>query len=1052
MYTKEEARKLIQERTESFERNLNSIKTSRDYKEAQIEEEFIKPLFKYLNWNTHSIGINNSSEREFIVQAKGQKGKEPDYLLQLDNKPRFYIEAKHSKYYLGGKTEDKGKIKERTDYIWQAYQYSYSTQDSPEREKVDFALLTDFEEFRFFDCTFAVKNPEIINNYCVVDWTYKDYIENFDNLWDLFERENVKNGSLEKLYINEKKIKENRIPPNKAFLKDLDDEKNGWRIKLAKDIKKYQPDVSSEFITQSVQLMLDRFIFIKVLADREIEEDYIQTIVNKIQEIPDKEEGVVYDECIEIFDQLDKTYNGNIFKKRSELDSVKVSNKTLLEILKDFLPNNSRYNFKKIPIEILGTIYEQFLGKVVVTTDKRATIDYKPEVRKAGGVYYTPDYIVNYIVEKTVGTKLKDCRKFEDLLEIKICDPACGSGSFLLSAYDALIKWTMHYYKSKIKVENNLSELKGLSKEERKLVYLDSDGEVRLTSKIKRDILKSCIYGVDIDAQAVEVTMMSLSLKALENTNHYEVHNERTLFHTTILPSLDNNIQCGNSLVDNSIKKQFPELPFKEIREMNSFDWEVEFKEIFENKGFDCVIGNPPYLRIQGLQEHHNEQIDFYLKNYISAVKRFDFYLLFMERGFGLLNEKGLLGFICPHKFINSDFGSGLRKFLIENTALKRIISFGNNLIFENATTYTGIFILEKFKHTDFEYYEFKDTKIANIKEYLFSQDSDYSKYSFKTLTESPWSFSDDKTSRILSKINQLKIKLGDVFEEISVGVQTGIDDVHLLKYISQKGNLITVFSEKENSNLEIEAELLKPFLLGEDVHRYKKSKFSYYCIYPYQLVDGKTKIIEEKEFAKLFPKGFEYVSRHKKYLKDIRTRQKTNPKYWYSCHRQKDMNIFEQKRIITPEISLGCNMTLCDAGIYHNTMVYSLISKKNHRENMLYWLGILNSKIMWWFLSNTGNVLRGGYFRFKTNYLSPFPIPVIDFSKKDEIQIHDRIVKLVSECLDLYNEVNMNKTQSEKDKIARYIKDYELEIDEIVFKLYDLTSEEIEIIKEVLK
>jgi hypothetical protein len=171
----------------------------------------------------------------------------------------------------------------------------------------------------------------------VIDWTYKDYIHNFDKLWNYFERENVRNGSLQKLYINEKQIKENRIPPDKAFLLDLDNEKNGWRIKLAKDIKKYQPDLSAEFITGSVQLILDRFIFIKVLADREIEEDYIQTIVDKIQSIKDKEEGIVYDECRDIFEKLNKTYNGSIFLKRNDLDNVCVSNKILLDVLKDLL-------------------------------------------------------------------------------------------------------------------------------------------------------------------------------------------------------------------------------------------------------------------------------------------------------------------------------------------------------------------------------------------------------------------------------------------------------------------------------------------------------------------------------------------------------------------------------------------------------------------------------------------------------------------------------------------------------------------------------------------
>ncbi|MCB1194364.1 MAG: N-6 DNA methylase [Leptospiraceae bacterium] len=611
MYTKEESRKRIQELTENFEEKLDYIKSSGQCKEAQIEDEFIKPLFKYLNWNISNEGIKNPGDREFIVQAKGKNGKEPDYLLQLDKKPFFYIEAKHSKY----------DLQKRTDYIWQAYSYAYSTQTRPKYEKVDFALLTDFEEFRFFDCTFPVKNHSTLNNYCVLDWTFKDYINNFDKLWEYFERENVRNGSLNSLLINEKKIKENRIAPDKAFLLDLDNEKNGWRIKIAKDIKKYHSNFSAEFITQAVQLILDRFIFIKVLADREIEEDYIQTIVNKIQNAKGKEEGIVYDECKEIFEQLDKTYNGSTFLKRSDLDSVKVSNKILLEILKDLLPQNSRYNFKVIPVEILGTIYEQFLGKVVVTTGKRAIIGYKPEIRKAGGVYYTPDYIVSYIVDKTVSEKLKECKSYNDLLKLKICDPACGSGSFLLAAYDVLIKWTISYFEKKVKNGANGSELKGLTKEERKLVYLDNDGQVRLTSKIKRDILKSCIYGVDIDPQAAEVTKMSLSLKALENTNHYEVHNERTLFHTTILPSLEGNIKCGNSLVGTDLYEGKLQLEPEVEQVLKPFSWENEFVVFNEKSGFDVVIGNPPYIRVQQLDYIFT---DYSKEKYSVAWRRID--------------------------------------------------------------------------------------------------------------------------------------------------------------------------------------------------------------------------------------------------------------------------------------------------------------------------------------------------------------------------------------------------------------------------------------------
>ena len=352
----------------------------------------------------------------------------------------------------------------------------------------------------------------------------------------------VKKGSLDAIYLDAKKIKVNRVPPDKAFLDDLDNEKNGWRIRLAKDVHKFNPSLDSDHVTAAVQYVLDRFIFIKVLSDREIEDDYLAQVITAIDNASLKsEKGLLNQTCRNLFEKLNKTYNGSVFLPRDELDNVFLSNKTLSKILKELLPDNSRYNFKQIPVEILGRVYEQFLGKVVTLKNTRTIIEEKPEVRKAGGVYYTPQYIVDYIVENTVGEKLKACKSIDDVFQIKICDPACGSGSFLLGAYECLIQWAIQFYSKKVKDK--------LTKEQAKRIYLSTEGEVRLTSQLKRELLQNCIYGVDIDSQAVELAKTSLSLKMLENTRHDELYQEVTLFHEQVLPNLDENIKCGNSLI-----------------------------------------------------------------------------------------------------------------------------------------------------------------------------------------------------------------------------------------------------------------------------------------------------------------------------------------------------------------------------------------------------------------------------------------------------------------------------------------------------------------------
>ncbi|MCX7001554.1 MAG: Eco57I restriction-modification methylase domain-containing protein, partial [Candidatus Sumerlaeota bacterium] len=568
------------------------------------------------------------------------------------------------------------------------------------------------------------------------------------------------------------------------------------------------------------------------------------------------------------------------------------------------------------------------------------------------------------------------------------------------------------------------------------------------TSEKKR-ILINNIFCVDIDSQAVEVTKLSLLLKAMEGETDASIKTQLMLFNERVLPSLENNIKCGNSLIGPDFYDGQLELEPREERKIKPFDWKEEFKEVFAHGGFDCVIGNPPYLRIQGLQENYKNQIEYFIQKYKSAVKRFDLYILFLEKGFNLLKKDGLLGYICPHKFINSDFGSGIREFFIQSSAPERFISFGNNLIFEQAATYTGIFILSKNDNQNFYYYEFPNLKPSDIKNNLENlKEHDFTEYNTSYFTKNQWILTCSSVQNILNKIKQ-SFTLGQVFENILQGVVTGADDIYFLKKISNKEDkIVEVFSIEENSNIKIEKEILKPMLKGENVKRYKYPDFNYYCIYPYKIENNKTKILEEKELSLLYPLAYEYLKKYKNELKDLRIKFKTNPKYWYSCHRSRDMNLFEKNRIITPYLSLGCNMTLSKKGIYHNTKVYSLIPNQKFNDNLFYWLGIFNSKLMWWFIKNTSSVFRGGYFTFSTDYLYNFPIKIIDFSNPEDKSMHNEIVKNVDIMLSLNKELNETKLPDRHMQIESRIKYTDKKIDSLVYKLYNLTEDEIKIVE----
>ena len=274
-------------------------------------------------------------------------------------------------------------------------------------------------------------------------------------------------------YLSPKQAKANRVAPDEGFLNKLDNDKNGWRVRLAKDMKKCSPNLTGEVITAAVQLLIDRLVFIKTLSDRDIDDDYLGKLAEciEVNGLGEDDRGW-FSAAKTVFDRLNRFYNGSIFKSQTE-ETVITSNRVVRDIIRELDPDNSPYDLSVMPVEILGTIYERFLGKVVRTTEQRVKIEDKPEVRKAGGVYYTPQYIVRYIVEQTVGKLLADCKTPDDVARLKILDPACGSGSFLIGAYDALIEWHKAYYAAK-------------ANPVRDTAYRDADGDIRLTAKLKR--------------------------------------------------------------------------------------------------------------------------------------------------------------------------------------------------------------------------------------------------------------------------------------------------------------------------------------------------------------------------------------------------------------------------------------------------------------------------------------------------------------------------------------------------------------------------------------
>lgn len=989
---------------ERFGEQINSYKSA-DYNETQTRRDFIDPFFSLLGWDVDNQNGYAEAYREVIHEDKiiiGGATKAPDYSFRLPGGKRlFFVEAKKPSVY----------VKDEILPAYQVRRYGWSA-------KLPISIITDFEEFAIYDCT-VKPNPSDAASVARIKYlTFRDYIPEFDFLMETFSKERVLKGSFDK-FIEGTKGKKGTATVDKEFLKSLDD----LRTFLASSIIHNNKQLTSEEINFAVQQTIDRIIFLRIAEDRNIEPygNLKDALIS----------GDFYPNLFRIFTEADQKYNSGLFDFRKDKISrnLVIENKVIKKIINDLYYPESPYEFSVLPVEILGSVYEQFLGKTInITAAHHVKIEEKPEVRKAGGVYYTPQYIVDYIVKNTVG-KITEGKSPKEIAKIKIVDPACGSGSFLIGAYQFLLDWYKEYYTNSPKAPKN-----------KKDSPLTPDGN--LTTAEKKRILLNNIYGVDIDVNAVEVTKLSLLLKCLEGETRASIEYQLSMFNERVLPSLDNNIKDGNSLIDTDYYDT--QLDFGEDKKIKPFNWQKAFPEVFSAGGFDCVIGNPPYLRLQGLQETQPESLSYYKDNYEAAKSgNYDIYVLFNERGYNLLNNNGVLGFIQPHKFFQSDFGSGIRNFLVKNKALYEIVNFGHQQVFKEASTYSCLLFLQKNNRNQ--------VKIKNVEDLnLFISNQTFSDEFLVDYPpmDSKWNFFSPVKESLMKKLNSLPYRLGDITRKIFVGLQTSADKIYVLEIEKEKRYTIKCFSKSLNESVEIEKGLLKPFLMGKDVKRYRRPAPRHVVIFPYLIDRDKPELMSRSYIKENFPLGWDYLLANKRELED-RERGRMKCEGFYSYIYPKSLTEFDAVKIMTPDIASGPQMTIDSEGLcYHTTTVYSIVFNEEIKEEQKYFLGILNSPLLWYFLQSTGNILRGGYFRFKTEYLKPFPIKLIDFENKQEKEHHDNIVKNVDKLLALHLKLEEAKLDTEINQIQTHISHCEQKINTLVYSLYNLTPPEIHLIE----
>lgn len=989
------------------------------YNEENLKNDFLNPFFEALGWDV-SNDLSLAQAYRDVVQEEFLKigdwgGEAPDYTFRFGKERKFFVEAK----------KPSENLQTNKKHVYQLRRYGWSS-------KLPVSILTDFEEFAIYETTTRPQESASVTNSRILYIQYTEYIERWEEIYNLFSRDAVINGSLEQ-FAKEKNLRRGKNTVDEEFLKEIE----RWRSLLAEDLAKQNLQLTINQLNFAVQKIIDRIIFLRVCEDRGFEQ------YGKLQALQNGNK--VYDRLVELFYQADEKYNSGLFHFSSRNDdsesadtfttSLIVKDDVLKQIFKSLYYPESPFVFEALPQEILGQVYEQFLGKVISLSNHEAKVEEKPEVKKAGGVFYTPTHIVDYIVKETVG-KLVEGKTPKQIEKLTIVDPACGSGSFLLGAYTYLLDWHRDWY------ANN--DPKKYTRGSKPAIFQAESNDWRLTLAEKKKILLNNIYGVDIDYQAVEVTKLTLLLKLLEG--EIQLH----FADTGLLPSLGKNIKCGNSLIGSDFYNQSQGELFdlKERMRINVFDWKNEFKDITDAGGFDVVIGNPPYIRIQEMKEWAPLEVEFYKDEYKSAsIGNYDIYVVFVEKGLNLLNSKGLLGFILPHKFFNAQYGQPLRNIIAEGKYLSQIVHFGDQQVFKNATTYTALLFLNKFENQNFEF-----TKIENIDLWKKENVQINTKISMDSLNNSEWNFTSGANTSLFNKLNDMPSKLNDVADRIFQGLVTGADAVFLLDKIGDG----KYFSKATGKQHLLENELLHPLCKGSvDIRRYSVSNLSKSILFPYKLENQKATLLTVDEFQKKFPLAWQYFQANRKLLEE-REHGKWKHNKWYAFGRTQNLNEMEQTKIITPSIAKKASFTLDSSDYYYFVGSgggggggYGITLKPNQKIKYEYLLGLLNSHLLDSYLKSYSSPFRGGYFAYNRQYIERLPIKIINFSDPHEKDLHNQIVKLVGSMLILQKELSKTTTEQESTVLKRQIESTDKQIDQLVYELYQLTPEEIKIIEE---
>ena len=1008
------ARIRIAELIDNFRRNKADY-LSTTYNETQVRTDFISPLLQALGWDVNNAQNRPLGFREVIEEATVEVGverfsKKPDYELRLARQRKLFVEAKKPNV----------RIDISRTSAFQIRRYGYSA-------SLPICILTNFYQLAIYDCLHVPVKTDEAHVARLLLLTYDQFLDRFDKLWEVLAHDTVYSGEFDRKFA---------VDATRRGAEQFDDfflrQVQTWRERLAVDIHANSPDLSPNELTHTVQLFLCRIVFLRICEDRDIER--YETLKNLAA-------GDTYNALITELRRADTFYDSGIFHLLDDMQlGIKISDDTLRDILSELYYPQSPYTFSVVEAEVLGQIYEQFLGEVINVNGNVIEIIKKPEIRESGGVIPTPQYIADSIVEQTLTPAIKN-KTPSDLKDFTIADICCGSGIFLLSAYATLLDYYLSWYLAN-EPKTHLGQT----------IYEIAGGQWRLTFQEKRRILLTHIRGVDIDANAVEITHFNLLLKLIEDESAGSLQDYVITHGEPALPLLEGIILSGNSLVNhNEWANIFGNMSDELRLKINPFNWTAEFPNEIMRGGFDVIVGNPPYVRIQHMKNYSPEEVSFFQNSaspYSTAHRdNFDKYSLFIERALGLLCPYGRLGYIVPHKFMTIQSGKTLRYLITHESMLEAIVHFGAKPVFGTQTSnYTCILTFDKRgrEHVVIE-------QVSNLDEWRYGGRGHITEIAADELGEEPWQFIDEPTNSLFRRIRETFPDRLDQLAEIFVGVQTSADSIYIFSSVAEDDKIVTL--RWNGKNWPIERGIIRSCLLDVALYAYSCPTTNTWIIFPYNMVPTKAglraQLIQPDELSVRFPACWEYLNARRAELEQRNiVGGHAIERQWYQFGRSQSLTKFDGPKIILPVLSLearysydGTNVMVTGGG---NGPYYMIRSFPDAPVTNHYLLAILNHPLSEAIVKTNTSVFRGGYYSHNKQFIENLPIPI---PPEPELRYVER---LVVELINILNTSDAFHTPAERAIRERHARELRNQIEERISAIFHMTTEEIEVVRTV--